>query len=986
MNNLHLRIAALALLSTLAGNGQYIFAELTGTRQVLMRGKLLRCERVEIGLDYELRCYGGSPPYETLIEALSFTNLITLLGALDSDLPTLPAKAPPKREISSSRFFTATMNLYSATGDFNGDGILDSATPPRSGSSMTLRIGRPNNSFEADRLLPAGGDPRTVVASDLNADGFPDFIVGHFRGISIIAATGRSTYAAARELPAGGRVDSLFVADFNNDSLPDIAGILRDKKEVLIFLNTGSGNFAAPSRLALPEDAEYIVAGDLNVDGRSDLILATVPTSRNLLMTALNSGNGGFAAVQTSPLPEVPSYLAVTDTDGDNRLDAIVKLSNGLTSIHAGNGAGLFTRRSVHGGGFGFKTGFDFVDDGVSRRFLIYPGSGEYTLVADAFKPDGSLNSVAGVGFPGFARSVRVADLNGDSQPDIIAAGDGTFGRVGGLWVRLRSGQDYTSAALIGNIKPNAIEVADLNGDNRPDIIALESTGNGATCSILINNGNGGFAAPVRIWDQPTNDFVVYRLLAGDFNNDKRTDIVLVGSNAIHALVSSGNGAFRPAVNLAAPNGVLNAILGDINSDGLSDLMVMTGTGLSVRNGRRPVLVQYLAQADGSFRAPTDVLTVAIPDASSSILAITDLNNDKIPDIVYSVVPQLSFDTVRIQLGQAGGGYREGTVFGGINNLLFHDADGDGTVDAINSSNAGNLNFYRGRGDGSFGNALTIPGGGSIIPVQLNDDKKTDFAVLVPGAETFVLLLPSNFPAQNNATVVSAASSQSIPAAPNSIVTVYGIGLATSTASTESVTWSESLAGTTARIRDALGNSYPARLAFVSPSQVNLLIPAEVYPEDTNITASVQIASGSGTLSTGPVAIRRVSPSVFMAGPNLAAANVLRVRAGVQTVEAVVTVENGQLVPNPIDLGPDGDQIFLLLYGTGIRNRIALNQVTATVGGVNAPVAFAGNQGQFPGVDQINVQIPRSLAGRGGVDIVLRVSGIEANPVRIAIR
>jgi uncharacterized protein (TIGR03437 family) len=312
--------------------------------------------------------------------------------------------------------------------------------------------------------------------------------------------------------------------------------------------------------------------------------------------------------------------------------------------------------------------------------------------------------------------------------------------------------------------------------------------------------------------------------------------------------------------------------------------------------------------------------------------------------------------------------------------------DGDGTLDAINSSNAGDVNFYRGRGDGSFGNALSIPGGGSIIPVQLDNDKKTDIAVLVPGAESFVLLMPSNFPAQNNATVVSAASSQAIPAAPNSIVTVYGTGLATSTESTQSASWSESLAGTTARVRDAQGNTYPARLAFVSPGQVNLLIPGEVYSEETNITASVQIASGSGTLSTGPVLIRRVSPSVFVAGTNLAAANVLRVRGGVQTVEAVVTLENGQLVPNPIDLGPEGDQIFLLLYGTGIRNRSALNQVTATIGGVNAPVSFAGNQGQFPGVDQINVQIPRNLAGRGVVDVMLRVSGVTANTVRIAIR
>ena len=807
--------------------------------------------------------------------------------------------------------------------------------------------------------------------------------MGHFGGISLVYATGSSTYAPFRELPVGGRVESLFQADFNNDKLPDLAAVLYAGKTLLVFLNTGGGNFAAPIRIARPEEGNLGLAADINGDGRPDLVLTTRGDSggRNLLMTALNTGSGTFGPVLTSPLPEVPAYLTLTDTNGDNKLDAIVRLSNGLVSMHSGNGVGTFTRSSVHSGGYALTTAFDILELDAANRFMVYPGRGGFSLVADRIQPTGTLGSLPAIGFPGFAQTARVADLNGDSLPDMIAAGDGSFGRTGGLWVSLRSGQSYAPATTIGTTKASAIEVVDVNGDNRPDIVALNTTDR--TCSVLINTGNGTFAPPVIVWDQSSTGFANYNLLVGDVNNDGHPEIIISGDNTIFTMFNSGNGSFRPAVSLAVPNGVLNVILGDINRDGLNDLLVMTGSLRAIRNnGTKPVLVQYLSQPDGTFRPPTDVLTVSTA-AVSKILAFTDVNNDKIPDIVYSSLPDLSADSVRIQLGQPGGGYREATVFLGINNLLFRDVDGDGTIDAVNETIFGNLAFYRGRGDGTFGSQFLIPGGGRIVEANLNNDNKTDFIALVPGAESFALPLPSNFSPQRNATVVSAASAEITTAAPGSIVSVYGTGLATTTESTPSADWPLTLGGSTATVRDSDGINYPARLAFVSPGQVNLLVPPEVSAAGI---ASVQIKNSAGILSTGPIAMNFIAPALFIAGPKLAAANILRVRGTTQTVESTVTIENGELVPIPIDLGPEGDQVYLLLFGTGIRNGLPLGFVRASIGDVDAPVIFAGAQGQFPGLDQINVQIPRSLAGRGLVDLVLRVRSLNANTVKIVIR
>jgi uncharacterized protein (TIGR03437 family) len=137
------------------------------------------------------------------------------------------------------------------------------------------------------------------------------------------------------------------------------------------------------------------------------------------------------------------------------------------------------------------------------------------------------------------------------------------------------------------------------------------------------------------------------------------------------------------------------------------------------------------------------------------------------------------------------------------------------------------------------------------------------------------------------------------------------------------------------------------------------------------------------------VTLVRVSPGVYVTGgdPSFVNAHVIKVRAdGSQTAQLPYEVLGGFLRALPVDMGASGDVVVLVLYGTGIRGRTSLDQVTATIGGVSAPVAYAGAQGQFPGFDQINVTIPKSLAGRGMVDVVVTVEGQAANIGRISIK
>jgi uncharacterized protein (TIGR03437 family) len=186
------------------------------------------------------------------------------------------------------------------------------------------------------------------------------------------------------------------------------------------------------------------------------------------------------------------------------------------------------------------------------------------------------------------------------------------------------------------------------------------------------------------------------------------------------------------------------------------------------------------------------------------------------------------------------------------------------------------------------------------------------------------------------------------------------------------------MGGTTVTVTDGANVDRVAPLIHVSPTQVTFLIP----PETVGGVALITFKNTDGTIALGSAPVFTAAPSLFSAdasGGGLAAAHVVRVKAdGSQSYEVVGD--------DPIDLGPDTDQLVLVLLGTGIRGTSSPGGVRVTIGGVNSPVAYAGPQGGVEGLDQVNVALPRSLAGRGGVDVVLTVDGLTANTVTINVR
>lgn len=240
--------------------------------------------------------------------------------------------------------------------------------------------------------------------------------------------------------------------------------------------------------------------------------------------------------------------------------------------------------------------------------------------------------------------------------------------------------------------------------------------------------------------------------------------------------------------------------------------------------------------------------------------------------------------------------------------------------------------------------------------------------------------------------IVSAAGFSNSALSIESIAATFGSRLSTQTQIATALPLPNALAGTNVVVRDSAGIERPAPLFFVSPTQINFLVPAGT----ANGAAIITATSSDGALSVANVEIAAVAPALFSAasdGGGVAVAIVQRVKAnGATSSEPIASYDLAQskFVALPIDLGPDlgnaTDQVFLVLFGTGLRFRSNLSNISAKLGGIDAQVLFAGVTQGFAGLDQVNLRLPRSLAGRGSVNIALTIDSKAANTVTASVK
>jgi uncharacterized protein (TIGR03437 family) len=274
---------------------------------------------------------------------------------------------------------------------------------------------------------------------------------------------------------------------------------------------------------------------------------------------------------------------------------------------------------------------------------------------------------------------------------------------------------------------------------------------------------------------------------------------------------------------------------------------------------------------------------------------------------------------------------------------------------------------------------------GTTATATLNEPSASSrtIAAIYSGTSNY---LSGRSPDVTHISITNAASFAAFHASPDEIMTIFGANLASASDSASALPLPVKLAGTTVKITDQAGVDYQAPLYFASPAQINLLIPPNVPLGPVRITVLPADGSSFAILT----AATNTTPGLFTANSNgrgIAAAQVIRVSStGSQSIENVAKLDPAQqtFVAAPISFG--SDRLFLALYGTGIRHAQSSSTVTCTVNGQKLPVLFAGAHSIFVGLDQINVQLPGSLAGAGQVTVVVEVDGQASNSVNLVFQ
>ena len=225
---------------------------------------------------------------------------------------------------------------------------------------------------------------------------------------------------------------------------------------------------------------------------------------------------------------------------------------------------------------------------------------------------------------------------------------------------------------------------------------------------------------------------------------------------------------------------------------------------------------------------------------------------------------------------------------------------------------------------------------GLALPLDANYQPKPAFNAMITAYQNAAVL---NAPATGGISVISATGGTGL-LAPGGLISIYGSGLGNASS---------------VLVTDSSGTSRMATLLYVSATQVNCMLPADLLPGP----AMLSVNGGDSPVSVA-TRTETVAPGLFTADGTG------------QGMAAAITVDSGGTT-------------YLELFGTGIRGRSDIANVHVTVGGVAAPVLYAGPQGQFYGLDQINVVLPASLIGTGSVNIEVEVDGRVSNVVQVVI-
>ncbi|HYV19597.1 MAG TPA: FG-GAP-like repeat-containing protein [Verrucomicrobiae bacterium] len=681
-------------------------------------------------------------------------------------------------------------NAQVLAGDADGDHHAD-ILGVNQGKGLWVFKGNGKGSFaNPQAALSLRSDSGRCLITDLDGNSMPDFVAVYGTGQVDVYRDFRTTFSLTATYPGGPTPVDVTAGDFNGDGRADLAvanaGTDTVNGAVSILLGHGDGTFDSRTPYgSLPPKATRLIAADLDEDGDLDLAVSTGrPTTLGDVGEAVvlaGNGAGGFGSqARFSVAPTIQAFLAAGRIDGDSRIDLATIASDTFGAL-LGRGASADEDRDgiadavdpctdTDGDGYGdpdfaaslcprdncpaapnpsqadadadgpgdacdpcpHTAGPDTDGDDVCRDVDTCPD------VANPQQEDADGDGIGdacdactdsdhdGFGNPGFAGNVCAADnCPGTANPgQEDADGDG----MGDACATPSFASLYRSPVVEAGPLPQDVVVADFNGDGRNDLaVRLLFAG-----EVLLFEGTGPrlFASPVHL----ATVHNAGAMIAADFDQDGFMDLAVAGSNdngpalALHR--GLGDGTFEDPSIVPTPFLADGMRLGDVNRDGLPDLVLRATGGF----------VSMLMQPGSRTFAPGQ--TTVPPGGASSDLAVGDFTGDGLPDAVVALASPAQGLLVYPGLGDGGWASPVQLTWTSFIPLLSpllaaSDFDGDGVGDllVLTRGSQSLLVSYKGSSAGlpTPGHSTFVLGGGafplSLRTADLDGDGRLDLLI-----------------------------------------------------------------------------------------------------------------------------------------------------------------------------------------------------------------------------------------------------------------
>lgn len=617
---------------------------------------------------------------------------------------TMPgAAAPPACRIgyTSPRSYDRgiALRVAVATGDFDGDGLIDIVSLHRfvnegiPNGTGTILLNRGHLAFEQKPLI-AAGDFGTVAVRDLNNDGRLDLVLGGSASVAILYGNGDGTFRSGGTAEVH-NVTAIAIGQFDGVNGLDIAAAQSSPASLAILLANPDGTYSNTSTVVLAKPPSAVASADFDGDGRADLVTADAQTitpmygdgsgsfspgpgltslvtlslatgdlnrdghpdiiagGRQVVTTFTYSGSRQFALSHLHPTPQDAATVTLTDVDRDPFPDIVIA-GTGDISVLRGAAGGTFLAPVTYVGGanaIGGAAG-DFDADGFIDVVVANNSSTDISILRNL--GGGVLDAMRKL--EAGSHPVFVApDVNADGVRDLVVANQDSAD----VLVFINGDSGFSGPAAYGlGFAARSLKTGDIDGDGNPDVVALSV--DGLTVGVL-------FGSPTGVFHNFTTLSFSHPLCCielADMNLDSRADLVYAEEQGTLGVQLSAGFTFGAAATYPLPSPVTAIAVGDLDNDLLPDVAAATLQEVRTFNG-------------APFGTLTPRATIDVQDTHA--LAIARIDSDSFPDIVAGTTD------LTILYGNSTQTYVSRGHFGlpsdGITSISIADLDTDGRVD-----------------------------------------------------------------------------------------------------------------------------------------------------------------------------------------------------------------------------------------------------------------------------------------------------------------